>query len=142
MSEYLKIPVSLHQIVEQKDLDKTDVKTSIHNMIHLITITAYNEVKHDSQFGTEIWRYDFENIYNTHHLREELRKSISKSIKKNEKRLSSVNVNLQIEQVEISSRIQNRRIKTQVKMEISGTIDKTNETFKHIDSFFIGPLSY
>lgn len=142
MTDYLKIPISLNRIIEQKDLQRTDVKTSIHDMIHLISVTAYNEVAHDSDFGTEIWKYDFENIYNTHFLKEELKKSVRKSIQKNEKRLNSVNVDLQIEQVEINTRIQNKRIKTIIKMEITGVIDKTNEPFKHVDSFFIGPLSY
>lgn len=111
-------------------------------MIHLITVTSYNEVRHDPFFGTEISEYDFENIYNTHSLKEELKKSIFNSIRKNEKRLKNITIELQIEQVEINTKIQNKRIKTQIKMIVSGVIDKTNEPFQHQETFFIGPLSY
>ena len=111
-------------------------------MIHLITVTSYNEVKHDPAFGTDISNYDFENIYNTHTLKDELQKSVLHSIRENEKRLVNVAINLQIEQVEFSTRIQNRRIKTRIKMIINGMIDKTNESLQHEEIFFIGPLSY
>lgn len=142
MPEYLNIPLDMKRIVNQKDLQRIDVKRSIHNMIHLITVTSYNEVKHDPHFGTEISNYDFENIYNTHFLRDELKKSILNSIRNNESRLINVNIDLQIDQVEINTRINNKRIKTQIKMVIDGIIDKTNEPFQHMETFFIGPLSY
>jgi len=140
--EYLNIPLDMKRIVNQKDLQRIDVKRSIHNMIHLITVTSYNEVKHDPFFGTEISNYDFENIYNTHSLRDELKKSILNSIRNNESRLINVSIDLQIDQVEINTRINNKRIKTQIKMVIDGIIDKTNEPFQHMETFFIGPLSY
>lgn len=140
--ELLKIPIELNRIVEQKDLQRVDEKTSIHAVIHLIAITAYDEVKHDEKFGSEIWKYDFENIYNTHFLKEELKKSITKSIRKNEKRLSNIKVDLQIEQVEIYTRVKNRRVKTQINMLVTGVTERTNEAFKHDETFFIGPLSY
>lgn len=142
MPEYLNIPLDMKRIVNQKDLQRIDVKRSIHNMIHLITVTSYDEVKHDPFFGTEISNYDFENIYNTHSLRDELKKSILNSIRNNESRLINVSIDLQIDQVEINTRINNKRIKTQIKMVIDGIIDKTNEPFQHIETFFIGPLSY
>lgn len=142
MAEYLDINIVIKDIMTQKDVRRVDVRKSIHNMIHLITVTAYNEVKHQPLFGTEIWKYDFENIYNTHFLKDELKRSITNSIQNNEKRLNNVNVDLQIEQVEINTKIYNKRIKTQVVMVVTGVIDKTNEPLKHHDTFFIGPLSY
>ena len=142
MSNYLEIPVPVVQIMDQKDIRRIDLKTSIHNMIHLITITSYSEVKHDPFFGTEISDYDFENIYNTHSLKDKLKKSILNSIRKNEKRLTNVTIDLQIDQVEISTQVQNKRIKTQINMIVNGVIDKTNEPLQHQETFFIGPLSY
>lgn len=142
MPDYLNIPLSLKEIIHQKDLSRVDLIRSIHNMIHLITITSYNEVRHDPSFGTEISNYDFENIYNTHYLKDELERSILNSVRNNEKRLIDVSISLQIDQVEFSSRIRNRRIKTQIKMVVNGVVDKTNEPFRHTEAFFIGPLSY
>ena len=142
MADYLNIPLPLKEVINQKDLPRVDLKRSIHNIIHLITMTSYNEVKHDPSFGTDISNYDFENIYNPYYLKNELEKSILNSVRNNEKRLINVNINLQIDQMEFTSKIRNRRIKTQIKLVIEGVIDKTNEPFRHTEAFFIGPLSY
>jgi phage baseplate assembly protein W len=142
MPEYLDIPFSFDAIIGQKDAKRIDLKKSIHNMIHLITVTSYNEVKHDPYFGTDISEYDFENIYNTHVLKDELKNSVLQSIRNNEKRLVNVNVELQIEQVETAAMVRSRRIKTQIKLKVQGVIDKTNEPLVHTETFFIGPFSY
>ena len=142
MAEYLDIPLALKEIMSQDDVHRVDMQRSIHNMIHLITMTSYDEVRHDPSFGTEIFNYDFENIYNTHYLKDELKRSLLTSIRNNEKRLIDVSIELQIEQVEFNTRVNSRRVKTQIEMIIKGTIDKTNEPFRHHEKFFIGPLSY
>ncbi len=142
MPDYLDIPVSLKEIIHQKDVRRVDLDRSIRNMLHLITVTSYDEVKHDPFFGTEISNYDFENIYNAHALKEELRKSILLSIRNNEKRLVNVSIDLQIEQVEFDTRVNKKRVKTRIRMTIYGIIDKTNEPLEHQEMFFIGPLSY
>ncbi|MDD4109754.1 MAG: hypothetical protein PHH93_13650 [Prolixibacteraceae bacterium] len=142
MFDYLEIPVAFKDIISQHDLMRIDVKRSIHNMIHLITMTSYEEVRHDPFFGNEISNYDFENIYNTHYLKDELKRSFLNSIMTNEKRLIDISVELQIDQVEFGYKIKNRRIKTQIDMVVKGIIDKTNEPFQHHEIFFIGPLSY
>ena len=142
MADYLEIPFSSSAIMQQKDVKRLDLKQSIHNMINLITITSYNEVRHDPLFGTEISEYDFENIYNTNVLNDKLRKSVIQSINNNEKRVINVDVELKIDQVELSARYRDKRVKTQIRMNIRGVIDKTNELFQHNEVFYIGPFSY
>ena len=142
MNDNLKLPLHPAEIILKKDFDRTDIAGSIKNMIHLILITSPGDLKFDPGFGTEIWKYDFDNIYNTHFLKEELKKSVTGTIMFYEKRLTNVKVDLHIEQVEINTRIRNRRVKTQIRMNISGVVEKTNESFFHKESFFIGPLSY
>lgn len=139
---FLNIPVRFGDIIRKAETRRIDLKQSIHNMIHLILTTSFGEVKHDPYFGCEIWQFDFENIYNPHAFKEDLKRSLQNSIRKNEKRLSGVNVDLQIEQMEISTRIKNKRIKTRIVLLISGLIEKTNEEFSHQEILFIGPLSY
>jgi phage baseplate assembly protein W len=139
---FLNNPVSFGAIIRKAETRRIDLKQSIHNMLHLILTTSFGEVKHDPFFGCEIWQFDFENIYNPHSFKEDLKRSLQNSIRKNEKRLSRVTVDLQIEQLEISTRIKNKRIKTRIVLLISGLIEKTNEEFLHQEVFFIGPLSY
>ena len=141
-SNYLRLPLDFKEIKQKGSVERLDVRKSIHSMIHLITTTEYHDVRHDPKFGCDIWQYDFENIYNPHSFKEELKRSIHMSIRNNEKRLVHVKVDLQIEQVEIATKVRNKRIKTRIRLVVSGLIDKTNESFSHEDMFFIGPLSY
>jgi hypothetical protein len=141
-SNYLNIPISFKEIKQHDTVDRIDLKRSIHNMIHLITTTEYDEVRYDPEFGCDIWQHDFENIYNPHSFREDLKRSIKNSIEKNEKRLTNVRVDLQIEQAEIATKVNNKRIKTRIRLIVKGIVDETNETFEHQETFFIGPLSY
>ncbi len=140
INSYIDIPINFKVITQKQEIPKISMKQSIHNMIHLISTTSFGELKHDQDFGCEIWMHDFNNIYNTHSFKEDLRKSIKQSIEKNEKRIENVNVELNIEQAEI--KIKGRRAKVRVNLIVTGTIEKTNEQLTHHEKFFIGPLSY
>lgn len=140
VNTYFNIPLELTKIKNKEDISKINLKQSIHNMLHLICTTSFGELKHDPDFGSEIWQYDFINIYNLNNFKENLRKSISTSIKKNERRLKNINIEIQIEQIEL--KFVNKRTKVRINLHIEGIIDKTNEQFKHQEMFFIGPLSY
>jgi phage baseplate assembly protein W len=139
---FINIPVQFGDITQKADTRRISLKDSIHAMIHLIATTSYGEVKQDPYLGCDIWSYDFENIYNPHSFKEELKKSIQNSIKVNEKRLINISVDIQVEQMEVKTKIKNRRIKTRVFLNVNGVIGKTNEPFYHQEYFFIGPLSY
>lgn len=139
---FLNIPVNVKDIMHKAEAVRTSAKNSIHNMLHLIVTTAYGEMRQNPSFGCDIWRYDFENIYNLNAFKEEMRKSLMNTIKINEKRLVNVSIDLQIEQVDIQSRVKNKRIKTRISFVLNGIIEKTNEPFTHQEIFFIGPLSY
>lgn len=139
---FLNIPVNVRDIINKAEAKRISVKNSIHNMIHLIVTSAYGELRQNPAFGCDIWKYDFENIYNLNAFKEEMRKSLQYSINTNERRLLNVNIDLQIEQIDIMSKVKNKRIKTRISLVVTGTIEKTNESFTHQEVFFVGPLSY
>ena len=141
-TEYLNIPVNFKEIIQKGEAAKTSISNSIHNMIHLIVTSYMGEVRHDLSFGCDIWKFDFENIYNLPSFKEELKKSLRNSIANNEKRLINVTIDLQIEQVEVPTRVSNKRIKIRIIFTVKGITEKTNESFIHQEKFFIGPLSY
>ena len=141
-SSYLNIPVDFNSIMKKTELRRINVKQSIHNLLHLILTTAYGEVRFDPSFGCEIWMHDFETIYNPQAFKENLKKSLLQSIRNNEKRLTNVSIDFQIEQMEIISKIKNKRFKTRIILAINGLVEETNEPFVHRETFFIGPLSY
>jgi len=139
---FLHIPVNFRGIINKAEARRVSAKNSIHSMIHLIVTTAYGEVRHNPSFGCDIWKYDFENIYNLNAFKEEMQRSLQYSITNNEKRVVNVDVDLQIDQVDMMSKVKNKRIKTRISLVVTGTIEKTNESFDHREVFFIGPLSY
>jgi phage baseplate assembly protein W len=139
---YLNIPIKFKEIRLKGEVPRINAVNSIHNMIHLIISTECGEMRHDPAFGCDLRRFDFENIYNLPKFRDELRKSLLNSIQCNEGRLSGIKLDLQLEQTEVPFKINNRRIKIRITLNITGIIEKTNEMFAHQEKFFIGPLSY
>ena len=141
-SSFLNIPVNFKEIKQKDEVQRVSVINSLHSLIHLIVTTEYGEMRHNPSFGCDIWKFDFENIYNLSSFKEELKKSLRNSIQNNEKRLVNPNVDLQIEQVEVPTKVGNKRIKIRILFSVTGVIEKTNEVFIHQDKFYIGPLSY
>ncbi len=141
-ASFLNIPINFKDIKQKGEIPRISLSNSIHNMIHLVVTTAFGEVRHDSGFGSDIWKFDFENIYNLPSFKEEIKKSLRNSILKNEKRLVNINIELFIEQVEVPTKVNNKRIKIRILFIVTGVIEKTNESFTHRDKFYIGPLSY
>lgn len=139
---FLNIPVNFREIKQKGEIPRINVTSSIHNMIHLIVTTEFGEMKHNPLFGCDLWRFDFENIYNLPLFREDLKKSLRQSIINNEKRLINVRIDLQIEQIEVPTKVSNRRIRIRILFTVNGIIENTNETFIHQEKFYIGPLSY
>lgn len=139
---FICIPINFKDIKLKDEVQRISVNNSIHNMIHLIATTEFGEVRHNGTFGCDIWKYDFENIYNIASFKEEIKKSLRNSILENEKRLVNTTVDLHIDQVDVPTKVGNKRIKIRVLFLVSGIIEETNEPFTHQDKFYIGPLSY
>ena len=137
---YYSLPLNLGDIINKKEQPRISLKESIEAWIHLLLVTHFGEFKNDESFGCQIWEHDFENITNPQKFKEDLQKAVLQSIKTHESRLADIRLDLQIEQVEVL--LQNRRIKIRIGIRIEGIIRKTNESFVHVESFFIGPLSY
>jgi phage baseplate assembly protein W len=137
---YYASPLNLGSIIHKKELPRLSLRESISAWIHLLLVTHFGEFKDDESFGCQIWEHDFENITNSQKFKDDLQKAILQSLKIHEPRLTNTRLDIQIEQVEVL--LQNRRVKIRIGIKIFGTIIKTNESFTHVESFFIGPLSY
>lgn len=142
VTSYVNIPINFKDVRQKDEVPRIAINNSIHNLIHLIVTTAFGEMRHNPSFGCDIWKFDFENVYNLPALKEELKKSLRNSILNHEKRLININIDLHIEQVEVPTKVSRRRIKIRILFIVTGVIEKTNELFSHQDKFYIGPLSY
>jgi len=138
--EFLKLPLNAEQLTSQQNLKRCTLSESVADMLHLITTSHFGEFKQDESFGNELWERDFEAIDNVQVFREELGEALEKSYKLHERRLNNIKVIVEFDQV--MTKIMNRRIKQRIRIQIQGTLKKTNEDFSHKEVFFIGPLSY
>lgn len=138
--EYLQIPLQLGMARKQKKLKRSSLSESVASMIHLITVTHFGENKADETFGNELWEHDFETVTNVQAFKEGLAEALKIAITRHEKRLDNVKVKIDFDQV--LTKVNNRRIKQRIQLNVAGKLRKTNEAFSHTEIFFIGPLSY
>ena len=138
--EFLQLPIQANLITTKQHLKMCSLNDSIANMIRLICTTHFGENKQDSSFGNELWENDFETVDNIQAFKEKLGESLQNTLTWHEKRLSNIKVNVGFEQVMTTA--YKRRVRQRIQITIDGTIQKTNESFKQQEVFFMGPLSY
>ena len=119
------------------------LEDSIHNNLQLIILTRFGEHRSDPTFGCEIWDLDFELIISARQWEEKLRLSLLRSITSHEYRLSDIEINVAIVDVEkVSVLKQFAEIKKRVDIKINGRIRKTGEPLPVFQTnLFLSPLS-
>jgi phage baseplate assembly protein W len=137
---FLQIPLQADLIIRQKEVKRCSLNDSIAGIIRLITATHFGENKQDVSFGNELWEHDFETIDNIQAFKEEVAESLQGAVYQHEQRLTDIKVSIGFEQV--LTMVYNRRIRQRIQIFIDATIRKTNEPFRHQETFFMGPLSY
>jgi len=139
---FYKLPIKPDSFFTKKEHDKCEIKQSIAHYIHLINTTHFGECTFDDSFGSSIWELDFDNLKSANKLKSLIKNSIEDSVKTHEKRLTNINVDIKIKQEEILNADAVNRIKKRVDLVIKAKVKQTNEDFKYIEYFYIGPLSY
>lgn len=139
---YYKTPLKLSSLLEGNELPNCDLKESITKTLELIIMTRFGEHRHDPSFGCEIWDLDFELIVSENKWEEKLRQSLLKSITTHEHRLSDIQLGVSISEIEKFHLLkQHGEIKKRVDIELTGTIQKTGESFRFNNSLFLSPLA-
>ena len=145
-SGYYKIPLQFGALMNREDLAKTSLPESIDQYLRLILVTKYGELDADINFGCKIWEDDFS--LGTNHLNysEDLREHLTHVISKYEKRLSDVQVSLEISQevsrpAEETGQDVRSNIRTRLDIHIKAVINKTNNPFEKTYSMYISPFS-
>ncbi len=141
-SIFYKIPLELSAALAGNDLPTCDLVTSISKNLELIIMTKFGEHRSNATFGCEIWDLDFEIIISEKLWEEKLRQSLLTSITTHESRLSDIQLNVEITEIEkYSSFRQFTEIKKRVNIKLSGIILKTGELFAFSTNLFLSPLS-
>ena len=138
---YYQAPFDFKRFFEKKELKKLSLQDSISQFISVIITTYFEEYTFDEQFGSEIWETDFDLLVNTNVLKERIKKSLTKQIKTYEKRLSNVDLNIELME-SLSSKTNKVRLKKYLYITIKGTIVKSDEPFSFNGDYYLAPLSY
>jgi phage baseplate assembly protein W len=139
---YYKIPLQLNTVMEGNELPSADLSHSISKNLQLIITTRFGEHRSDETFGCEIWDLDFELIVSASLWEEKLRKSLYRSVSTHERRLTNIEINIGITDMEkFNVMKQFTEIKKRVDIHITGIIHKTGEPFHFRTNMFLSPLS-
>jgi len=137
---YYSMPLELDRIINMKDSHVISLYDSVTNMLRLLTVSNFDECKHDYKFGCAIWEEDFDTMTKIHLFKEKVKLSIENAISNYEKRISNVVVDVGIKQSQ--SFLTKKRVKNRISIIVKGKLIQTNEDYIWAEDFFIGPLSY
>ncbi len=138
---YYQAPLNFKRFFEQKELKKITLQESISQFISIIITTCFEEYAFDDDFGSEIWETDFDLLVNTNVLKERIKRSLRNQINTYEKRLSNVNLTIDLKE-DISGKSNKIRLKKYLKIGITATIVKTDEPYSFVGDYYLAPLSY
>ncbi|CAZ94479.1 GPW/gp25 family protein [Zobellia galactanivorans] len=138
---YYQAPFDFKRFFEKKELKKIGMRDSISQFISVIITTYFEEYTFDEAFGSEIWETDFDLLINANVLKERIKKSLKNQIETYEKRLSNIDLNVELME-SLSSNTNKVRLKKYLYITIKGTIIKTDEPFSFTGDYYLAPLSY
>jgi len=139
---YYKTPINFTDLMEKKDIEKTNLESSIAQYINLVATSSFGECKFNEIFGCKIWEMDFDLLADHNTLREIIKDNLTLAIKLNESRIDLKEVVVTISEAQTASYNGSFRMKKKVIVSTRGFIKKTNKPFNFHGHFFVGPLSY
>lgn len=139
---YYKQPLNFKKLIDKKDLEKTNLDQSIAQYCNLIITSSFGECKFDENFGCGIWEIDFNLLTNLNILKDKLAKDILASITQYEKRITMIEVIVEIGELGSPAYKTSTRLKKRINLFINATVVQTRRPFNFHGNFFIGPFSY
>ena len=137
---YYQLPLRLDQIILKKRHGLCSLTDSIAQNLHLILSTYRGEASFSEDFGCSVWDEEF-NIQLNLRWKEDLCDSLKHAIGKFEKRLNLLDVKGSLEEHNERIGKDNCRIRKRLRIEIIGTVKKTNESFNFRDTIYISPVA-
>ncbi|MCD2423483.1 GPW/gp25 family protein [Niabella pedocola] len=140
MKEYLKLPLRFDQFFDRKKLPSCGLVDSIYRNLHLIITTAQGENKTDTAYGASFWETDYDIHLDNDSRKELIVDNLKKQIALYEKRLSHVDVNVEVKLAVLKTQSADLP-RRKIEITVSGQIQKTLEPFRFQTGLFIGPLT-
>lgn len=137
---YYKIPLRFDRLLNGLGLTECSLGESIAQYIQLIIGTRYGEHQADSNFGCEIWNFDFELMVKKEDYELRLKHSLEHTISVYETRLANVEVVITIGEKEIVNLVGSAEMKNQAIIVVYATVKETDEPFYFKTIFYLNPI--
>ncbi|CAL1517090.1 hypothetical protein MMC2321_00821 [Chitinophaga sp. MM2321] len=129
------------QILQKKDMAAVTLEESVSQHIHLLITTVLGENKDDPDYGCEWWDRDFDIKASNNEVKEQIETAVKLAVTRYEKRLGQIRVVAAVNQEELML-APVHKMKKKIRVTISGTLTKNNNSFQYSSYFYISPLSY
>lgn len=138
--KYLKLPLRLQYATNRK-LARCSYEESIAQQIMLLILSHNGEVIGKDGFGSLIWELEFNQLVKISDWEDGVRNSLLQTIKNFEPRLSEVDVNVALSEIEEENRTNISHVRRRAMITVTGKIIKTATPFHFSTSIHISPLS-
>lgn len=141
---YYKTPLNFKKFFEEDShsLDKCGELSSIDQTLELLLTTCSGEHRFDREFGSQIWKLDFERIESRSQCESIVRQYVYDAIGRHEPRLSdvvvSVSVNDYLEKDRLADRLAARK---RADILIRATLKPGGQKCKFGYTLYLGPLT-
>lgn len=139
---YIKLPINFSNALKGNRKDTCSLEESIAQFIMTQITCRYGEVAGKPDFGSEIWNLEFNQLVKIYEWEEKVKKSLFNTIEKYEKRLTNIEVNVSLS--EIDNEVQTKgysEIRRKAIIFVNGNIIHSGVPFHFNTTIYISPLS-
>ena len=116
------------------------IAESVAQFIHLLLLTRPGEHHYDREFGCPTWNEDFTTIHSVSSWRDGLRVTVETLLEGYEKRLTGIDVDIEVDELEFGTK-EHRRIRKRIRIRIKGVLKATQEPFEFLEELFFSPIA-
>ncbi|MCG8700777.1 MAG: GPW/gp25 family protein [Bacteroidales bacterium] len=139
---YLKLPLNFNQLIHNGNKNNCSLEESIAQYIMMQITCRYGEVAGRRDFGSEIWELEFNQLVRIYEWEEKVKNSLQTSISKYENRLTEVEVDVNLVEIEPDTNSKNySEIRRQAIITVTGKIVNTGIPFHFNTTVYVSPLS-
>lgn len=140
---FYTIPLHCEGVLEKNRLTKCNLSDSIRQHIHLLFKTHFKEYRYDYRYGSIVWERDYEMIRSVPKWKNDLSEGFEQPLKQYEKRISGIRVSTDVDELKIVDPQTQKIIESRKRITVSivGTINSTNDPFRHTEYIYFSPLS-
>ena len=140
--KYLKLPIDFSGMLQGGTQNRCLIEESIAQYIMMQITSRYGEVAGRTDFGSDIWELEFNQLVKIYEWEERVRVSLLESIVKYETRLTDIKVGVSLSEIDTDIESEKySQVRRKAVINVSGNIIQTGIAFNFNTSLYVSPLS-